>query len=162
VNPKSGVVAYRLRAATPEDGEFIYQLRVDGLKEYVTQVWGWDEEFNRELFRQKFNSRSYQMIVVNDRDIGAVALEHRENETFLADIEIAREWRGLGLGTAIIREFLANARRQGVPAALQVLKVNPARHLYQRLGFQVVGETDTHYLMRTVRPDSGSSKALLR
>jgi ribosomal protein S18 acetylase RimI-like enzyme len=157
VDSKSGTVAYRLRAATPEDGEFIYQLRVDGLKEYVTQVWGWDEKFNRGLFWQKFNSRRYQVIVINERDVGAVALEHRENEAFLADIEITREWRGQGLGTAIISKFLADARRQGIPTALQVLKVNPARRLYQRLGFQVVGETDTHYLMRTVGPDTGSS-----
>jgi ribosomal protein S18 acetylase RimI-like enzyme len=30
---------------------------------------------------------------------------------------------------------------------LQVLKVNPARRLYERLGFRVTGETPTHFLM---------------
>jgi hypothetical protein len=29
-----------------------------------------------------------------------------------------------------------------------VLKVNPARRLYERLGLVVVGETDTHFEMR--------------
>ena len=32
--------------------------------------------------------------------------------------------------------------------AITVLKVNPARRLYERLGFAIVGETETHYLMR--------------
>jgi len=32
---------------------------------------------------------------------------------------------------------------------LQVLKVNPARKLHRRLGFMVVKETPTHYVMRT-------------
>ena len=40
-----------------------------------------------------------------------------------------------------------------MPVELQVLKVNPARRLYGRLGFQVTGETETHYLMQ--RPTEG-------
>jgi ribosomal protein S18 acetylase RimI-like enzyme len=28
---------------------------------------------------------------------------------------------------------------------LTILKVNPARRLYERLGFTVVGETETHF-----------------
>ncbi len=47
---------------------------------------------------------------------------------------------------------VAQARAEGVPVALQVLKVNPARHLYERLGFSVVGETAMHCLMRTEAP----------
>jgi len=36
-----------------------------------------------------------------------------------------------------------------LPAGLRVLKVNVgARRLYQRLGFVIVGETETHYDMR--------------
>lgn len=41
----------------------------------------------------------------------------------------------------VIRE--AGAR----PVWLQVLKVNPARALYERLGFRVVGQSDTHWHM---------------
>jgi hypothetical protein len=34
-----------------------------------------------------------------------------------------------------------------------VLKVNPAKRLYERLGLAVIGETDTHYLMRRPAAD---------
>jgi hypothetical protein len=34
-----------------------------------------------------------------------------------------------------------------LPVKLRVLKVNPARRLYERLGFIHKGETPTHYLM---------------
>jgi ribosomal protein S18 acetylase RimI-like enzyme len=40
----------------------------------------------------------------------------------------------------------SNLTRQ--PIRLFVLKVNPARRLYERLGFQVLEETETHYVMR--------------
>lgn len=54
-----------------------------------------------------------------------------------------------GIGAAILRDVIAEARAGGHAVALRVLKVNPARRLYERLGFAVVGESDTHYLMRT-------------
>ena len=31
---------------------------------------------------------------------------------------------------------------------LQVIKVNPARRLYERLGFRAIGETETNYQMQ--------------
>jgi ribosomal protein S18 acetylase RimI-like enzyme len=43
---------------------------------------------------------------------------------------------------------LDEARRSGKPVALQVLKVNPARRLYERLGFSVTGENETLYFMK--------------
>jgi hypothetical protein len=41
--------------------------------------------------------------------------------------------------------------RAAVPTVLQVLKVNPARQLYERLGFRRVGETATHFKMQADR-----------
>lgn len=44
------------------------------------------------------------------------------------------------------------ASARGLPTRLQVLKVNPARSLYERLGFELVEETQTHYVMQ-FQPD---------
>jgi len=43
---------------------------------------------------------------------------------------------------------LEEARHTGQSVGLQVLKVNPARSLYERLGFLLTDETATYYLMR--------------
>ena len=145
----AGTPAYSLRAATQQDAAFIYGLRVAGLREYVVQIWGWDEADQAARFRAQFDPARYQVVVVDGRDIGAVAVEWRSDEVFFADIEVGPAWRGRGLGTAIVGAVLAEARRRGLPATLQVLKVNPARRLYERLGFRVVEETPTHYRMST-------------
>jgi GNAT superfamily N-acetyltransferase len=144
--------AYSLRIATASDAAFIYGLRVTGLKEYVAQIWGWDEMFQEARFQEHFDPAYYHVIMVSGLDVGVVAVEWRDRAVFLADIEILPEWRGCGLGTAIISEVLAEAERSGLPVALQMLTVNPARRLYERLGFRVVEETPTHYLMRTAGP----------
>jgi GNAT superfamily N-acetyltransferase len=54
-----------------------------------------------------------------------------------------------GLGTAIIKHLLRQASQQNMPASLQVLEVNPARQLYERLGFRAIGETATRCSMST-------------
>ena len=43
--------------------------------------------------------------------------------------------------------LLAEAKRIGAAVKLSVLKSNPARSLYQRLGFVIVGENDQSLLM---------------
>jgi ribosomal protein S18 acetylase RimI-like enzyme len=118
------------------------------MKEYVEAIWGWDERFQREHFSNSFNSTTSQIIVVDGRDVGELAVEERSNELFLSGIYILPEYQNRGLGTTILRSLLARARTSGRSVTLQVLKVNPARRLYERLGFVVVGSTETHFLMK--------------
>ena len=58
--------------------------------------------------------------------------------------------RGKGLGTAVLDSVVAEARRRGLPGiSLSVEDGNPARRLYERAGFRVVGrngESDTMLL----------------
>ncbi len=75
-------------------------------------------------------------------------LQERTEEVFIAEIEILPRFQGRGIGSQVIGEVLDRSSREGMPVALQVLKVNiRARNLYQRLGFGVTGENDTHYIM---------------
>jgi ribosomal protein S18 acetylase RimI-like enzyme len=60
---------------------------------------------------------------------------------------VAPEHQGKGIGTRLISEVLQDAHSRGLAVRLRVLKVNPAQRLYERLGFAVVGETETHHLM---------------
>jgi ribosomal protein S18 acetylase RimI-like enzyme len=84
--------------------------------------------------------------------IGVVSIRRNATEFFLRAIEIHPEYQGRGIGTYIIRSILDEADGRGVPVILYVLKVNPARKLYHRLGLKIVGETTTHYTM-TTRPN---------
>ena len=141
--------AYSLRPATETDYAFLYALHVATLKEYVAQTWGWDEAFQARRFRERFDPANSQIIVVDGQDVGVLAVGSGAGEVLLGNIRIAPDWQRRGLGTAVIQDVLSKAREDGLTVVLQVLKVNPARSLYERLGFVVVGETDTHYQMRT-------------
>jgi len=149
---------YALRPATEADRAFLYRLHRATMKVYVEQVWGWDEDVQVRRFDPPFDPQRYQIVVVDGRDVGAVLVEHGPEELILADLKIDPAYQRRGLGTAVIQDLLQRARERGVPVALQVLKVNPALLLYERLGFTVTGETSTHYLMRTTLQVSPSEK----
>ena len=57
----------------------------------------------------------------------------------IAEIHVAPEFRGRGLGEAILAYAEEDARRGGFgEMALHTLTTNPAQHLYQRSGFEEV------------------------
>ena len=138
---------YSLRQVTDSDYDYLYQLKVSCLKEYITATWGWDEAFQKEHFARHFNPNNSQIIVVDGVDVGELSVQDRVDELILSRILIQPAYQGRGLGTTIIRDLQKEARTREVPLTLQVLKVNPAHKLYKRLGFQIVEASETHYLM---------------
>jgi len=139
-----------LRAATPEDASFLFQLQCATMKAYVVQTWGeWDETWQSRYFRERFDPASTQIVVVQGQDAGVLWVERCPTEFFLRSIAILPAFQRHGIGTWLIQSLIAEAHGQGLPVMLRVLKVNPARRLYERLGFHITGETDSHYLMST-------------
>lgn len=134
------------RKITSADFEFLWDLHNTALKNYVSETWGWNEEWQKENFTKNFNSADGEIIVFENKDIGYFWVIEKERETRLASIRLSPESQNKGIGTQIIRNLIAGSSK---PVSLRVLKVNPARKLYERLGFVIKEETKTHYLMET-------------
>jgi ribosomal protein S18 acetylase RimI-like enzyme len=140
-----------LRKATPNDADFLYRLHRAAMQTYVIQTWGtWDEAWQSRYFQQHFTPSTCQIIVVRGQDAGVISVLRRTTDIFLSNIELLPAFQGQGIGTHLITALIAEAQQKGISITLQVLKVNPARRLYERLGFVVNGETPTHYLMSRV------------
>ena len=144
---------YTLRPAEKTDFEFLYRLKAECLREYVEEIWGWDEAYQRQHFTRSFDPTRMQIIVCHDHDVGALSIEDKGFERYLAGFYIMPDWQNRGLGTTILQDVIERLRAPGIPVRLQVLKVNPARRLYERLGFEIYDESDTHYLMETNDPN---------
>jgi ribosomal protein S18 acetylase RimI-like enzyme len=141
-------VKYSLRPAVEEDFDFLYNLKVACLKDYVTETFGWDEEYQQRRFKDYFDPTSTEIIVVNDQDVGQISLVDLDDELFISGIYILPPWQNQGLGAMVLGDVISDAGQKGISVSLQVLKVNPARRLYERLGFTVYEENETHYKMR--------------
>jgi ribosomal protein S18 acetylase RimI-like enzyme len=131
-----------------KDFEFLWLLHNAALKDYVKQTWGWDEERQRQLFRESFEIERAMIIVFEGKDTGLLDVTEKETETVLISIRLLPEFQNKGIGTKIIQDILEKSHGKNKPVRLQVLKINPAKKLYNRLGFKIFGETETHFLMR--------------
>jgi ribosomal protein S18 acetylase RimI-like enzyme len=140
-------VGYSLREATPEDFDFARGVKLEGLRPYIEKLWGWDDEAEERQFRENFDPATATIISSEHGNVGYYELVDRGFDLFLAGIYIDSRFRRRGLGTAVLRELLALARARQLPLALRVLKPNPARRLYERLGFRVTRATKTHVHM---------------
>lgn len=134
----------RLRPITDADLEFLWHLHNAALKKYVTATWGWDEEWQRRNFEERFNADNGTIIVVDKSDAGFWWVNERSDEIFLVSIHLLPEFQRRGIGTRLIRSLTDNSYK---PVRLKVLKVNPARRLYERLGFSISDDLDTHFMM---------------
>ncbi len=141
----------KVRDATREDIPRLYEIHRAALGPYVEATWGWDEEFQRSEFERRGTGTNRRVIEVGDEVAGFLEIEEQSDRLVLRTIELSPEFQGRGIGTRLIKQLLARSWSTGLPVRLRVLKCNPAKGLYERLGFEVVRETETHVLMRTPR-----------
>lgn len=85
------------------------------------------------------------IVVLGDQSIGVLRVDRKEAGTRLVEIALLSSQRRRGIGTALLRGLIAEGR----PVLLSVERANPARRLYERLGF-VVMRDDGVYLEMTL------------
>ena len=137
-----------LRPTTPDDYAFAYRVHCAAMRWSVEQTYGWDEAWQKQDFQEHFDPAKRQIIRYGGLDVGVLSIEERDDSLFLGLIAILPQYQRRGIGTTLIRRLQERAAERGLAVTLRVLKVNQARELYERLGFALTGETDTHYQMR--------------
>lgn len=73
---------------------------------------------------------------------------HIDSNTPSLAISLHKEYRSLGIGTAMMEKMLQALRKRGwLQASLAVQKENYVVKMYRKAGFEVVCERDTEYIM---------------
>ena len=109
------------------------------------------------LYYEDFGSGPADHCIVAEADgrvVGAVWTRimddygHVDEETPSFAISLYREYRGRGLGTAMMRRMLEVLKAAGYKrASLAVQKANYAVRMYEAAGFRTVRENDEEYIM---------------
>ena len=91
---------------------------------------------------------------VDDKVVGAVWTRimndygHVDDDTPSLAISLYKEYRGKGIGTAMMQRMLDLLEEQGwEKASLAVQKANDAVEMYEFVGFEVFDENDDEYIM---------------
>jgi ribosomal protein S18 acetylase RimI-like enzyme len=146
------------RPMTERDLPFVAELYASTRREEVA-VTGWPIEVQEAFLAQQHAAQhshyslhfadAERLIVERGGEaIGRLYLQDGPDEAHVIDISLLPAWRGQGIGGAILADVLAMARESGKPVIIEVEKPNPARRLYERLGFEVVEDLGIYDLMR--------------
>ena len=91
---------------------------------------------------------------VSQKIIGAVWVRimndygHIDNTTPSLAMSVFKEYRGLGVGTALLKELISTLKSKGYSRiSLSVQKDNYAVKIYQQVGFTILKEVDEEYIM---------------
>lgn len=91
---------------------------------------------------------------VDTKVVGAVWVRimndygHIDDATPSFAISLYKEYRGWGIGTALMQEMLCILKQRGYQqASLAVQKENYAVKLYKKVGFEIVDENEEEYIM---------------
>lgn len=161
-----------LRHATAEDAEFAFRVLEQTMREYAVATWGswWEKESRRQTVEQVAAGKT-QIIELDGQPIGMQLVDRPGMHIQLVQLYIAKEFQRRGLGTQLVKRLLREANDSKLPVRLRVLAVNPAKRLYERLGFIVVERTPERYFMEWVPSvsireatgaDAGQISSLLR
>lgn len=135
------------RQVAGADYDFLFALRIEAMGSYAEKIYGWDEDTQKEYFRKTFKPEDMKIIQWAGIDVGMCYVVEKDDCYFIKRMEILLKYQNRGIGTEILRKILKRAEQQNKTVRLRVFKINPARRFYERHGFQITGETETHYQM---------------
>lgn len=149
-----GPVPFTARPYEPGDYEFVYELKKLCYHDYVEALWGWNEADQRARFASfmaEDGAEEMMAILLKDgQAIGMTNYEFSGADTLdICNICLLPQYRGKGIGGALLKQYIAQNTRPVLK--LQVYKNNPARRLYERMGFRTYEETDSHYRMKLTK-----------
>ena len=153
-------MAHRLRPAGPDDRDFLLRVYASTREEELRLV-DWSDEQKAAFVEQQFEAQdayyrehyhpaTFDVIEDGGEPIGRLYVARWEDEIRIMDIALLPEHRGHGIGTALLRALLDEAAEAGQRLSIHVELNNPARRLYERLGFAPVEERGVYVLMEAV------------
>jgi ribosomal protein S18 acetylase RimI-like enzyme len=146
------------RASGPDDEPFLTRVFAS-TRPAELALLGWSAEqqaefagsqsrFQRRAYAERHPGCAFEIVLVDRTPVGRLFLAREASELRVVDIALLPEFRGAGIGTQLLRRILDEAADRGVAVCLEVDLGNPARRLYERLGFAIEASTELQLSMR--------------
>ena len=143
----TGVIdSLTFRRATEADIPFLLELRRQTMSEHL-RASGVEPSETERRERVLVSFDCAEIILLAGAPVGLLKVVRNPGDWVLVQIQIVPEQQGRGFGSTILEKLLADAAQTRVSVSLSVLRTNPARKLYERLGFRIVGQNDHAYDM---------------
>lgn len=152
----------KLTTATAADREFLFEVFAASRDAEMALV-PWTDDQKQAFLRMQFEAQDrhyrsqypeaqFQVIHHEGRPIGRLYSYESADQIHIMDMALLPAWRGVGIGSALLRDILARASATSRAVTLYVEHNNPAQRLYDRLGFRHVSDEGIYRRMRWDNP----------
>ncbi len=117
------------------------------MKPLTEELLSWKEDEQRDVVQEAVQGEEAQVIFADDAKAGWLQVHEDEVHIDLGQIYVKPELQGQGIATSLIQKLIEQAEANDKALTLSVMKNNPAKALYERLGFQVVAGDRYKYHM---------------
>jgi ribosomal protein S18 acetylase RimI-like enzyme len=107
-----------------------------------------DRDAQTASFRRQWEVTQVRIITLDGADIGWLQATTRDGSFYLGQLFVDAALQRRGLGTEVMNRLIGEATRAHQAITLGVVKTNPAKRLYERLGFHTTHENDRKFYMR--------------
>jgi len=146
-----------LRPATPEDTAFLLAVYTSTRAEEMA-ITGWSDDQKAAFCAQQFQAQTSHyrqhyptaqcfVILSGEMPAGRLYVDHGAKEIRIVDISLLPEFRGQGIGTHFLGELQKEAQTASKILAIHVEAFNPAKRLYERLGFVLAEDKGVYHFM---------------
>jgi GNAT superfamily N-acetyltransferase len=101
----------------------------------------------RHHYRTYYPSADWGILQHGSEQAGRLYVDRQADALLVVDVSLLPEWRGRGIGTAIVQAMCTEARDAGKAVTISVEKYNPAQRLYRRLGFREASDHGVYWFM---------------
>ncbi len=100
-----------------------------------------------QFYQERYTQTDFLVILRDTVPVGRLYVARWQDEIRIVDIALLPPYRNAGIGTAILRDLLAEAAAAHKPVRIHVEKFNPALRLYERLGFAPIEDKGVYLFM---------------
>lgn len=152
--PADFSAAYSLRNSTPDDLAFQLKLYAS-TRQVELDVAGLPADTRESFLAMQFNAQTthytqfypaaaWSIVECDGVRAGRLVLDRAVDHLHILDIALMPEFRGRGIGTALLRQVLAEAAARHLPLRLFAFTGERAMGLYLRLGFVPLNDDGIH------------------
>ncbi|WDD98524.1 GNAT family N-acetyltransferase [Thalassomonas actiniarum] len=112
------------------------------------------QQFNAQYqhYLHHYNSDKFDIIEFDGQAIGRLFVDHWDREIRIVDITLTPDYQNKGIGSYLFKQLFEQAKAGNKAVTIHVEHNNPAKNLYQRLGFELKTQTNEIYLLMQWTP----------
>lgn len=116
---------------------------------YISEIWGWNEEWQKNDFAAHFNPEGMTVVYEENELVGYSHVENNNGQLYLRMMVIHPIHQKKGIGKKLLGLFISVGKKQSKSLVLEVFKINiEAKIFYEKYGFSVVSKTPASYVLR--------------